>query len=372
MEDIKLWIWYVLAMGNHKALARKLYHKVGSVKKIYEYTRSDYIEAGLDNEKKIAELNNKSLDEVQRTIWFAEKYGVEFIPIDSENYPPLLKNIYDPPLLLYKRGMHFSPANELYIALIGTSNISDYGRDMAYALSKDLVDAGITIVGGMSPGIETVAHKSCVDAGGFTVAALTTGVNSSPGKNSELMRKIMNSGAVISEYGFDEPSYPSRYAERNRIISGLCVGTVVVEAGEKSRSLMTANYALDQGRDVFAVPGNVGKASSGGVNELIKETAKIVTNVTDILEEYTAIYPHLIRTQGFSSHDVEFEIPKACQESDNVQSAIIACLKEGPKRLDAIIAQTKIPIGKLNGVITLLEISGQVLQDKFGNYKLIK
>ncbi|MFA7636626.1 MAG: DNA-processing protein DprA [Monoglobales bacterium] len=370
MEDITLWLWYTMAMGGSKVTARKMYVETGSVKKLYEYTRSDYKKFGL-KDNLIDKLSDKSLDGADRTLWFAEKYGVKILPFDIDEYPALLKNIYDPPLVLYVRGTHFDPANELYIAIIGTSKISEYGRSMATALAKDLAAAGVTVVGGMSAGVETVAHKSAIEAGGYTTAVLTTGVNMvNPKSNAELMRRILNSGAVVSEYGFDEPCYPSAFAARNRIISGLCVGTVVVEAAAGSRSLMTANFALDQGRDVFAVPGNVDKASSGGVNELLKDSAKMVTNVMDILEDYNTVYPDLIKTGGFSSNELEFDFPSSDSHETNMEKTILTILGEKPMRYDALIASTSLTSSQLNGTLTMLEIMDKITQDKFGNYKI--
>ncbi|MBR5586956.1 MAG: DNA-processing protein DprA [Clostridia bacterium] len=373
MEDLRLWLWYVLAMGNHKALARKLYTEVGSVKKIYEYTKSDYAELGVKDERKMESLCDKSFDKADNAMWFADKYGVEFIPIDSEAYPHYLKNIYDPPLVIYKRGVHFAPENELYIAMVGTRKPSNYGKEVAFSLARDLASAGVTVVSGMATGIDSECHKGCLDAGGFTTAVLGTGVNTAyPKSNVELMRRIMNSGAVVSEYGFDEPSFPGNFAARNRIISGLCAGTIIVEAGEGSGALITANLALDQSRDLFAVPGNVNAAVSAGANSLLKSSAKMVTDVADILEEYQAVYPHLIKTGTFAKNSVEFEIPKEGPASTNIENAVIACLKEGPKRLDAIVVKTRVPVANLNGTLTLMELQGKVVQDKFGNYSIAK
>lgn len=370
MEDIKLWLWYTMAMGGSKVTARKTYIEVGSVKKIYEYTKSDYKELGL-KDTLIDRLSDKSMEGPERALWFAEKYGVKIIPFDSEEYPFLLKNIYDPPLVLYVRGMHFNPAGELYIAMIGTSKISEYGQKMAYHLARELASAGVTVVGGMSAGIETVAHKACMESGGYTTAVLTTGVNVIPkGVNSELMRKIMNSGALVSEYGFDEPCYPSAFAARNRILSGLCMGAVVVEAGESSRSLMTANYALEQGRDLFAVPGNVNSASSGGVNSLLKDSAKIVTNVEDILEDYGKLYPNLIKPVGFVANEIEFAFPTGAYEEVNIEKAILTHLSERPMRIDELAVRTGLLVSQINGAITMMELTGSIEQDKFSNYRL--
>ncbi len=373
MEDIKLWVWYVLAMGNHKALARKLYQNAGSVEKIYEYTRSDYEKLGVTDERKLEDLCDKSFDKAEREMWFAEKYGVEFISIDSENYPRLLKNIYDPPLVIYKRGVHFNPNEELCIAVVGTRKPSEYGRNIALKLSRDLAAAGITVVSGMAEGIDSCGHIGCLEAGGNTIAVLGKGVNkASPASNTELMRRILNGGAVISEYSFDEYGYPGNFHARNRIISGMCMGTVVVEAGEKSGSLITANYALDQGRDVFAVPSNVGGLNSAGVNELLKGSAKMVTEVRDILEEYETIYPHLIKTGLFNEMEVEFTIPKNTHVETNIEKAVLENLKFGPRKADVLAAEIRVPISQLNGILTMMELMGDIRQNKYGEYILTK
>ena len=141
MEDIKLWLWFTLAMGGHKTLARALYKEVGSVKTIYEYTKSDYLAHNITNEKRLSALCDKTFKQAEDTLWFAEKYGVRILPIDSPEYPQSLKEIYDPPLVLYVRGEHFEPNNEVYIAMVGTKDADKYGYEMAYHLAKDLASA---------------------------------------------------------------------------------------------------------------------------------------------------------------------------------------------------------------------------------------
>lgn len=371
MEDIKLWLWYTLAMGGHKGLARELYKEVGSIKTIFEYTKSDYIAHNIKNEKRLEALCDKSFKKAEDTLWFAEKYGVKIIPIDSPEYPENLKAIYDPPLVLYVRGSHFNPNNELYIAMVGTKDADKYGYEMSYHLAKDLASAGVTVVSSMSKGLDGYIHKATLDAGGFTTAVLPGGVNSCyVAENRELMKRILNHGAVVSEYGFREYAYGSNFVARNRIISGLCMGTVVVQAPKKSGTLLIAKYASDQGRDVFGVPGPVSNARCEGVNDLIKNGAMMATKAQDIIEEYIKIYPDRIRTDNFGTNDVEFEMPEAGKFEQSVEKVILNTLASGPKRKDEIIVETGLEASAVNGAITMLELQDKAEKDSFGNYHI--
>lgn len=369
MEDIKLWLWYTLAMGGHKTLARQLYNETGSVKAIYEYTKSDYLEHNITNEKRLEALCDKSFKKAEDTLWFAEKYGVKIIPIDSIEYPENLKAIYDPPLVLYVRGEHFEPNRELYVAMVGTKEADKYGYEMAYHLAKDLASAGVTVISSMSKGLDGYIHKATLDAGGFTTAVLPGGVNSCyVAENKELMKRILNHGSVVSEYGFREYAYGSNFAARNRIISGLCAGTVVVQAPKKSGTLLIAKYASDQGRDVFGVPGPASNDRCEGVNDLIKSGAIMATKAQDIIEEYIKIYPDRIRTENFGSSDVEFEMPGGDKFSQATEKVILNCLASGQKRKDEIIVETGLDASAVNGAITMLELEDRVGKDSFGNY----
>ncbi len=368
MEDIKLWLWYTMAMANYKTSARELYDKVKSIEKIYQFTRSDYKELGLTGDKKLDRLCDKSIENAEKTMWFAQQYGVEFITCEGEKYPEMLSHIKDYPLLLYKRGVHFKPNEELYISVIGTSNPSKEGMEMAYNLGRELAARGVTVVGGMSKGIEMAAHKGCLDAGGKTLAVMVGGVNHAPQNTADFMRRVLNNGSIISEYGFEEFYNKGNYAQRNRIIAAISHGTVMVEASEKSNSLLTAKMAVEYNKDLFVVPGQAGKLECAGSNELLKEGAKAVTKVEDILEEYETVYPHLIKTGDFSGYDVEFDVPESNFEENNIENTIIMCLKGTPKRIEELLKETGLPISALNGALTLLELKGEVEKDGSSGY----
>lgn len=215
-----------------------------------------------------------------------KKLNVKVITLDCEEYPDELKNIYDPPPVLYVRG-NIKSQDKLAVAMVGSRNATSYGKHMAQKISYELAQRGITIVSGMARGIDSFSHIGAIKAKGRTIAVLGCGINIPyPKENEKLMYEIIENGAVISEFPLDYAPLPGNFPARNRIISGLSLGVVVVEAGIKSGSLITAKFALEQGREIFAIPGNATSAYSKGANELIKQGAKLVNDVNDILEEF--------------------------------------------------------------------------------------
>lgn len=214
-----------------------------------------------------------------------EKKGVKCVAVDSDIYPPLLKQLSCPPPILYYRGSLNSIAGPA-VAVVGSRRSTFYGNEVAQLLARELSAAGVSVISGMALGIDTAAHRGCLENGGYTAAVLGCGLDHCyPPRNLDLMEQIVASGAVISEFPLGTKPLPGHFPRRNRIISGLSLGTVVVEATAKSGSLITADYALEQNREVFAVPGNIGSPYSRGCHKLIKEGAHLVESVADILNE---------------------------------------------------------------------------------------
>jgi len=213
---------------------------------------------------------------------------IEEISIESEYYPEQLKEIYDAPLKLYVLG-NKELLNQIGIAIVGTRKASEYGKKVALQFSRALSEIGFNIISGLALGIDSCAHLGTLQQGslGKTIAVLGSGLDEIyPKQNVELARQILkNGGCVVSEYPIGTKPEKLNFPQRNRIISGLSKGVLVVEAGEKSGSLITADFALEQGREVFAVPGNICNSTSNGTNDLIKQGAKLVTNIKDIIEE---------------------------------------------------------------------------------------
>jgi len=213
---------------------------------------------------------------------------VEIRKINKTNseYPVLLKEIFNPPKGLFIKGS-IIPKDAGAIAIVGTRTPTAYGIKQCEKISHELAKRGITIISGMARGIDSVAHRSAIKAGGRTIAVLGSGLNRIyPPENKKLYEDISKNGAVISEFASDTPPMPYNFPRRNRIISGMAIGVVVVEAAVRSGSLITANFALEQGRDVFAMPGNINSSRSNGTNALIKDGAKLVEDVSDILDEF--------------------------------------------------------------------------------------
>lgn len=211
--------------------------------------------------------------------------GISLVTLDDIDYPPLLREIYDPPPVLYYTGK-LEYCQQTCLALVGSRRYTPYGKEIANKFAAKLSNYGLTIVSGMARGIDTFAHKGVLEAGGKTVAVLGCGLDICyPAENISLKNEISKEGLIITEFPPGSKPLPSNFPRRNRIISGITVGTLVVEAGEKSGALITAEFALEQGRDVFAVPGGIGSPYSRGCHRLIKEGAKLVEKVEDVLEE---------------------------------------------------------------------------------------
>jgi len=220
----------------------------------------------------------------------------------SKHYPELLKQVSDPPTVLYYRG-GLSPADKYSIAIVGSRSLTSYGRNVAQTLAEGLASFGLTVISGMARGIDSVAHVGAIRKGGRTIAVLGSGVDVIyPAENAGLYRRIQDTGAVISEFPLGEQPKREHFPQRNRIISGMALGVIVVEASKASGTLITAKYALEQGRDVFSVPGSIYSANSYGTNELLKRGAKPVSSPGDVLTELG----HVLK--GFIKADNEIEI----------------------------------------------------------------
>lgn len=262
-------------------------------------------------------------------------------------YPELLRHIHEPPAKLYVRGM-LPAENAPCIAIVGSRKCTPYGKQAAYDLAYALAKAGVTVVSGMALGIDGEAHLGALDAGGRTIAVLGTGVNDAslyPHSHIELARRIMEQGAVISEYEPGTPAYPNQFPERNRIVSGLSRGVIIVEADLRSGSLITARLALEQGRDVFAVPGPIYSRTSQGTHALIQEGAKLVAKAEDILQDW-----------GLSGAASAAEDATLSDE----ERAVLAAVSAGPAHTDALIAQLDLPSHAVLSLLSILELKRKV------------
>ncbi len=283
--------------------------------------------------------------------------GISWITLFDENYPKLLSQIYDPPVVLFYKG-EFLPSDEKAIAVVGTRKITGYGKAVTEQFTRVLSDAGLTIVSGLARGVDSVAHKSAIQSGGRTIAVLGGGLNKIfPPENRELAGKIIEGyGVLISEFVPDAPSLPGNFPSRNRIISGLSLATLVTEAAEDSGSLITARAAVEQNRDVFAIPGPITSQLSKGPIDLIKEGARVVFDPQEILDEL-----------GISKvQSVKFKVQSENLSED--EKKILECLENENLHIDEIGRILQFPAPKISALLLKMEISGFVQNLGSGTY----
>ncbi len=285
-KSYKVWISLIKGLGIKKY--ERLIQNFGSKKNLWKATKKEIQEVeGID--EKLAELisNEVIKKDVQRHLDFMEKNQIDIISIEDKQYPDLLKKIYGPPLNLYIRG-NKDILNLPSIGIVGCRDSTEYGKEISQNFAYELSKNGFNIVSGLAKGIDSFSHIGAVKASGKTIAVLGNGLDTIyPKENVKLSQEILNSGgAIISEYPLGTKPEKMNFPARNRIISGMCNGILVVEAKKKSGTLITVDFALEQGRDVFVVPGNINKENSFGTNDLIKQGAKLVTNCDEIVEEY--------------------------------------------------------------------------------------
>jgi len=275
--------------------------------------------------------------------------GIDVVTLRDAGYPPLLKEIYAPPPVIFQRGSVL-PDDQLALAVVGTRGASAYGRLVTERFVSALVENGVTIVSGLARGIDAVAHRAALQAGGRTIAVLGSGVDTIyPSEHRGLAEAVVANGALLSEYAPGTKAERDNFPARNRLIAGMTRGTLVVEAGEVSGALITARMALEQNREVFAVPGNVTSAASAGVNALIRSgEAKLVARVEDILEE---LNPGLV-TEQLRLTDL---LP-----DNELESVVLRALSAEPLHADDLARATDLPIATVSSTLTMLEMKGIV------------
>jgi len=282
-----------------------------------------------------------------------ENSDIRYLTIWDSDYPPLLKRIPDPPIVLFYKG-ELKPNHRQAVAIVGTRTPSSYGKVVTSELTRQLIAHGVTIVSGMARGVDAIAHHTAIQSGGETLAVLGNGVDRCyPPENRSLYERIPRHGAVLSEFFLGTAPDAANFPRRNRIISGLALGTLVVEAGERSGALITALYALNHNREVFAVPGNITSPRSRGTNRLIQQGAKLVQTVEDILEEIT----ELKEQQPVSAH--ERKIPENLTE---LERRILNLLSGNPVHIDRLVLELKESPAVILSELLTLELMGLVQQ----------
>lgn len=351
-RDTYIWLNSIRGIGNITIDKLEVYFK--NISNIWEASKNEIFRIPfISNKIKHEIIKCKNLDYFDKLKHTIKKNNVKVITIVDKEYPQMLKNIYNYPKVLYVKGnIEFNKL--LSIAIVGSRKATSYGRWAAEKFAKELSRLGITIVSGMAKGIDTVAHIGALEENGQTIAVLGSGLNVIyPSSNRILYEKIIEKGAVISEFPLNTKPLPQNFPQRNRIISGLSLGTVVIEAGEKSGSLITASHALEQGKDVFALPGNINSTYSKGTNMLIRDGAKILMDIDCILEEISELRGI---TRMKKSNHINYD------DLSDQEIKILECIIEKPIHCDMISYKTGIDISTVSSILTILEMKGIIKQ----------
>lgn len=368
MENTSPLYWLGLARieGLGVRGAHRLIEHFGNAQAAYTASLTELESCGIPARVAQAIFAQEGLKDAEQEQKAAEKADCRLVVYDDEDYPPLLRQIFDSPLLLYVRG-DVKALSQCALAMVGTRKPSAYGSQVAHRLARDLAERQVVIVSGLARGIDTCSHRGALEAkGGKTVAVQGRGMDEIyPRENRKLAEKIMANGAVISEFPLGTSPVPENFPIRNRIISGLALGVLVVEAAEYSGSLITARLALDQNREVLAVPGNITSAQSFGPNHLIKQGAKLVDQWMDVVEEFPAeVRRQLMPPEAASEMSQAAEAPSLFEQSMTAdQKAVFDFLRvDEPAFIDAILGGVSVPPARIMQTLLELEMNGLIRQ----------
>ncbi|GBD93732.1 hypothetical protein BMS3Abin05_01326 [bacterium BMS3Abin05] len=344
----------VPGIGNQRI--RQLVAHFGSPREALQASFAKLLQVdGVDKKLAGKILHDRELRFAEHQLKFAEKHRASILTFWNAHYPESLKRTFDPPVLLFQKG-EWLPGDSISIAVVGTRSPSAYGTQVTEQLTRELVKTGFTIISGLARGIDTIAHRIALKTGGRTIAVLGSGLDLIyPAENKKLAEEIETSGAILTEYPLGSKPDAANFPKRNRIISGLALGTLVVEAGEKSGALITANYALEQGREVFAVPGATTSLRSVGTNRLIKEGAKLVQNVNDILQELDSKLRSLRRLETTSLTAT----PKNLSEDEK---KVWDILTDEPQHIDTLSQRLGMASFQVVSLLLTLELKDAVKQ----------
>ena len=361
MVDSRYWLAFNRTPGVGAAKVRALLDHFGNLRDAWHADEVGWRAAGLDRRAiESLQATRKSIDldaELERLA----KCGGRLLTWDDPGYPPLLRSVPDAPPVLYIKSELTQADQQWAVAIVGTRRATAYGRQAAERLASDLARNGVTIVSGMARGIDAAAHWAALQAGGRTIGVLACGIDQVyPAEHSRLAAQVVERGALITETSVGSPPEAGNFPARNRIISGLALAVIVVEAGDRSGALITADRALEQGRDVFAVPGSIFSRTSAGTNRLIQEGATLVQFAEDVLE---ALNLRMVAQQAEA---------QALITEDPTEAAVLKTISHDPTHIDEIVRRMEMPVPQVSSVLALMELKGLVRQVGGMNYVLAR
>jgi len=356
MNETCFWVGFTLVKGIGAVRMRALKEHFGDLAIAWHAPAEAFLAAGLGPRLTERFLQVRASVDVEKYLAQVLASGIRVLTWADEAYPERLKAIDQPPPVLYLRG-EVLPQDRLAVAIVGTRRITAYGRQVTEDLAAYLAQNGVTVVSGLARGVDAVAHQAALKAGGRTIAVLGSGVDRVyPPENAALAQKVIASGALVSDYAPGTPPEASNFPPRNRIISGLAAAVVIVEAGETSGALITAQFAADQGREVFAVPGNILAVQSKGTNRLIAQGARPLLTVRDVVDA--------LDLAGVT----EQLAVRAAVPGNETETQLLQVLSSEPLHVDEIRLRTGLPIERVSATLVMMELKGLVRQVGGMNY----
>ena len=353
MEDLKYWVAFARVPSIGTARVRLMERAFGTLGEAWRAPLSALEAAGLDRRVLRQVSAKRPLVDPDGEMARLERAGVRAINWNDAEYPDMLKEIFDPPPVLFLKGS-LEEGDRRAVAVVGTRRVTAYGREACATLVRELARAGVTIVSGLARGIDGIAHRAALDAGGRTVAIMGSGVDVVyPPEHAALAQQAAESGALVSEHPLGARPSAQNFPRRNRLLSGVSLGVLVVEAPHDSGAMWTVRHAVDQNRDVFAVPGSVFSPGSRGPNRLIQDGAKLVLDHTDILQEL-----------NLSTVERQPALPGLSEAMPLIQgdAGLLSFIGQEPVHIDEVVREAGMPIAAVSGALAVLELAGAVRQ----------
>jgi len=353
VSEARYWVGFSLIPGIGRIRLSLLEAYFGNLERAWHASAGELKATGLDARSTEAIVSLRNGISLEEEVDKLKRYGVAVITSGDAEYPRRLAEIYDYPPVLYVRGT-LLPEDEWSLAVVGTRRASVYGRQVAEEIVADLARSKVTVVSGLAKGIDAIAHRAAMQADGRTIAVAGCGLDMVyPSDHVALARQIMEHGALVSEFPLGTRPKAEHFPQRNRIISGMSLGVLVIEAGEKSGALSTAHWAVEQNRDVFAIPGSIFSPASKGTNRLIQEGAKLVNHAADILEE-------LNLTMG--ARQLEMTDLTAAADTTDTESQLLGYLSREAIHIDDVCRNSGLPIATVSSILAVLELKGLAKQ----------
>lgn len=352
----KYWLGFHLTKGVGPARIERLVAHFGDLGAAWDASPAELARAGFSSTLLESLADTKRRVDLDRELERIARLGISVLTWDDGRYPARLRQISNAPPVLYMKGT-LVPEDELALGIVGTRRVSSYGKEVTTRLTSDLAAAGLTIVSGLARGVDAIAHDTALRAGGRTVAFLGSGVDIIyPGEHRGLAERVVANGALLSEHHPGTPPDAPNFPARNRLIAGFALGVLVTEAPPKSGALITTDFAADQGRDIFAVPGSILDSRSAGCHELLKDGAKVVTSANDILVEL-----------NLARREVEAETRRALPENAD-ERAMYRLLSEDPVHINDLGHASGLAASQVGSLLLLMELKGLVRQVGAGQY----